>query len=86
MDDTPQIHKGQVMYFARIIPNQLYELLDVHIRTVTDTYVVGVNKRDKHAYCFDIPVEINKTLFFHRSDALDAVKEAEAHRTKTYKE
>ena len=43
----------QTMYYARIIPNQhIYDVCDVLIRTITDTYFVGMDKRTKQAFVF----------------------------------
>lgn len=45
----------QTMYYARIIPNQnIYYVCDVLIRTITDTYFVGMDKRTKTSVHFHI--------------------------------
>lgn len=69
--------KGKKMYFARILPSaNVYEVCDLTIRTVAETYFVGVDKRDKHAYLFSYN-DIDKTVFANRNDALDKVLIAE---------
>ena len=61
------------MYYARIIPNQnIYYVCDVLIRTITDTYFVGMDKRTKQAYIFTYDC-IDKTVFFNRGEASEKV-------------
>ena len=46
-------NKKDTVYYARIIPTTgIYEVCELHIRTVEDDYFVGIDKRDKHAYLF----------------------------------
>lgn len=68
------LHKGSVVYYARLIPkNHVYEVCELKIRTVEETWFVGVDKRDKHAYLLDT-ADINQTVFEKRQDALSLVK------------
>ena len=68
------LHKGSVVYYARLIPkNHVYEVCELKIRTVEDTWFVGVDKRDKHAYLLNT-ADINQTVFEKRQDALSLVK------------
>lgn len=47
------IKKGDVVYYARIMPTVgIYEVCELLVRSLYDTYFVGVDKRDKHAYLF----------------------------------
>lgn len=40
--EEANLHKGDYVYFARIIPKQgIYDVLDLKIRTVEDTYFVA---------------------------------------------
>lgn len=48
----------------------------MEVRTVTDTWFVAIDKRDKRAYLFSYN-NFEKTLFFNREDALNKVNEAE---------
>lgn len=67
----------QTMYYARIIPNQhIYDVCDVLIRTITDTYFVGMDKRTKQAFVFTYDC-IDKTIFHKRGDALQKVLDEE---------
>lgn len=69
------LHKGSVVYYARLIPkNHVYEVCELKIRTIEETWLVGVDKRDKHAYLLNT-ANINQTVFEKRQDALSLVKE-----------
>lgn len=69
------LHKGSVVYYARLIPkNHVYEVCELKIRTIEETWFVGVDKRDKHAYLLNT-ANINQTVFEKRQDALSLVKE-----------
>lgn len=72
--------KKDVIYSARIIPNVgIYEVCELTIRTVGDTWFSGVDKRDKHVYLFSNS-EIDKKIFYDRKKCLKVVKEAEKHK------
>lgn len=74
-----KLTKGQKLYYARIFDKVgIFEVIDMHIRGVYDTYFVCVENRTKHAYLFPNDV-INKTVFFNRDEALDLVLEAESN-------
>lgn len=78
--------KGNIYYYARIIPTVgIYDLLEVKIRSVYDTYFVGIEKRDKQAFLFNYS-DINKTLFEDRKIALKVVKEAEKNKKEIHYE
>jgi hypothetical protein len=75
-----QLSIGQTVYYARIMPTVgLYEILEIKIRTVDDTYFAGTEKRSKHAYLFGHS-SIGKYVFKDRKQALDLVKEAEKNK------
>ncbi len=72
-----QLKKEDRLYYARIIPKtRIYEVCEVIVRTVKDTWFVTVDKRDKRAYLFNNS-DFNKIVFEDRNVALSKVKEAE---------
>lgn len=72
--------KGDIYYYAHIIPTVgIYDLLEVKIRSVYDTYFVGLEKFSKQVFLFNYS-DINKTLFEDRKIALKVVKEAEKNK------
>lgn len=71
------INKGDKLYFARIHPTTgIYDLCDLTIRTVSDTYFVGTDKKDKRAYLFGYD-SLGETVFQDRKEALAVVQKAE---------
>ena len=77
--------KGDIVYYARVIPNILYEVCELKLRTVEDTYFVGMENKTKHAFIFNNNA-LNKNVFYDRKIALQIVKDAEKNRTKNYSE
>lgn len=76
----PQLNRKDIVYYARVIPNTgIYEVCELFVRTATDNYFVGIDKRDKHAYLFGYDA-IDSTVFINRKDALNKVKIAESNR------
>lgn len=74
------LNKKDVVYYARILPSvDIYEILELNIRTVEPTFFVGTEKDTRHAYLFGYS-NMDKTVFRIRNDALEVVKEAERHR------
>jgi len=72
-----KLKKKDVLYYARILPSvRIYEVCEIKIRTVEDTWFVGIEKREKHAFLFSYS-DIGKSIFFDRNVALDKIKEAE---------
>lgn len=72
-----RLKKKDVLYYARILPYaNIYEVCEIVVRTVEDTWFVGIDKRDKHAYFF-LNSNIGKNVFRERKDALTKVKDAE---------
>ena len=82
-----EIHKiGDIVYYARIIPTLgIYDVCELKIRTVTDTYFVGTDKRDKRAYLFSYNA-VGKCIFSNRKDAVEKVIMAEESSPKVSKE
>ena len=80
------LQKHDILYYARIFKKlDVYDVVELSVRTVRDTWFVGVEKRTEHAYTFSTDL-IGKTVFQNREDALEVVKEAEKHRIKVNNE
>lgn len=72
-----QLKKKDRLYYARIIPKtRIFEVCEVLVRTIEDTWFVAIDKSDKHAYLF-VYDDIGKILFYERKEALSKVFEAE---------
>ena len=70
------------LFYARIIPRVgIYDVLELTVRTVRDTYFTCIEKRDKHAYLFHNR-DLNIIVFKNRQDALDRVLAAEKNKPK----
>ena len=82
-----EIHKiGDIVYYARIMPTLgIYDVCELKIRTVTDTYFVGMDKRDKRAYLFSYNA-VGKYIFSNRKDAVEKVIVTEENSPKVSKE
>ena len=84
MDEIYKI--GDIVYYARIMPTLgIYDVCELKIRTVTDTYFVGTDKRDKRAYLFSYNA-VGKCIFLNRKDAVEKAIEAEESSPKVSKE
>lgn len=69
------LNKGDILYFSRIIPKTgIYDVCELYIRTVEETYFVGIDKKDKQAHIFGYD-RINEDIFDNRKDALIKYKE-----------
>ena len=80
------INKGDILYYSRINPKAgIYDLCELKIRTVTDTYFVGVDKRDKQAHIFGYNA-VNSIVFENREEALNKVKQAQKSNKETPQE
>lgn len=81
-EEYKEIKKGNIVYWARVVPNAgIYDVIDIKIRTIANSYLVGIEDKTKHAYLFNID-DLEKILFFNRKDALNLIKEAEKHKKK----
>ena len=82
-----EIHKiGDIVYYARIMPTLgIYDVCELKIRTVADTYFVGTDKRDKRAYLFSYNA-VGKCIFSNRKDAVEKAIAAEENSPKISKE
>ena len=75
MDEIYKI--GNTIYYARIMPILgTYDVCELKIRTVTDTYFVGTDKRDKRAFLLPYSA-IGEYVFMSRKDAVDKAISAE---------
>lgn len=86
------LNKSDIVYHTRILPSLgIYDLDELKIRTVTEDYFVGTEKKEKKAFLFPYS-SINETIFLNRKDALRKIKEAESNKpninisTETYYE
>ena len=71
------LKKSDIVYHARILPTVgMYDLDELKIRTIEDTYFVGVEKRNKTAFLLPYS-SIGKTVFLNRKEALQKIREAE---------
>ena len=77
-----QLTKGDIVYYARIMPSLgIFDVYDVKIRTIADTWFSGVEKRDKKVFLFPYSA-INKYVFLNRKDAVDVATNAEENNKK----
>lgn len=71
------VRKGDTVYYAQCLePVGVFEVLELKVRTVEDTWFVGIEKKEKQALLFG-KKDIDKCIFFDRKDALITVKEAQ---------
>ena len=76
------INIGDTLYYARIMPKlDVYDVYELRVRTVEDTYFSTIDKRDKKSYLFSYN-DIGKTVFINREEAVNKTKEAEKNKPK----
>lgn len=64
------LNKGDLIYWSRCMPNVgIYDVIDLKVRTVTDTYFVGIETKTKHAYLF-YNKDLDMIVFMNRKDAV----------------
>ena len=79
---TDKIKKDDIVYYARIMPKlDIYDVYELKVRTIENTYFSTIDKRDKKSYLFSYN-DIGKTVFLNRQDALNKTKEAEKNKPK----
>lgn len=72
--------KGDKVYFARILPRVgIYEVYDLKIRTVAETWFSAIDSHSKHTFLFSNK-DIENRIFYDRKDALNKVKAAEKNK------
>lgn len=80
------LERGDVLYYARALCNtDIYEVVELKLRTVRDTWFVGFEKATNHAYTFG-ENDLGRSVFTVRKDALAVVKEKEKNRKVVSKE
>ena len=77
-----KIKKNDIVYYARIMPKlDVYDVYELRVRTVENTYFSTIDKRDKKSYLFSYN-DIGKTVFFNLQEAVQKTKEAEKNKPK----
>ena len=80
-----KLNKGDILYWARIIPETgIYEVNELKVRTIEDTYFVGTEHRTKQAFLFAY-FAIDNIIFADRNKALKMAQDAEKNK-KTFDE
>lgn len=75
-----ELNKGDKVYYARIIESSnIFDVLDLTIRTVQDDWFVGIEKRDQQAFLFR-KSDIGIRIFLDRDEALNKVLDAEKNK------
>ena len=70
------------MYYSRIHHQTgIYELCELHVRTVYQDSFVGVDKDSRQAFIISYD-ECDVTVFEDRATALSVLKQAEKHKKK----
>lgn len=68
--------KGDTIYYARSVPScNIYDVCELTVRTVAETYFAGFDSASKQAFIFNYG---DDRVYQHRVDALNRVKEDEA--------
>ena len=84
MDEIYKI--GDIVYYARIMPTLgIYDVCELKIRTIADTYFVGTDKRDKRAFLLPYSA-IGEYVVIERKDAVDKAISAEENSPRVSKE
>ena len=77
MNLKEKLKVNDIVFATRIMPTLgVYDLCEITIRYVTDTWFTGVDKRDKRVYSFTLK-DYEKRIFKNRQDALRVIKCAE---------
>ena len=81
-----ELKKGDIVYYSRIMPNLgIFDVYELKIRTIEDTYFVGADKRDKNAFLLPFSA-IGEYGFIDRKDAVDKAIAAEENAPRVSKE
>ena len=71
---------GDTVYYARCFNSTgVYDLCELHVRTVYPGSFVGIDKHTKQAFLLGYN-QCDVTVFDNRDEALRIVKEAEKHK------
>lgn len=72
------VNVGDTIYYAQTLSEVgEYNILEMHVATVYDTYFACTEKRDKHRYLFKYG-DVGTCLFYDRKLALEVVNKAES--------
>lgn len=75
-----KLQKKDVIFYARILePVGVYEVEELVVRAIHDTWFSAIEKRSKRAYLFSYSA-IGTELFFDREEALQKVLDAEQNK------
>lgn len=65
------LKKGNTVFYVRDFPShETHDVLKLTLRTITDTYFVGIEEKEQHALLFSYD-DIGKTVFLTFSEALE---------------
>ena len=79
-DSKPKLK--QHVYYTQILPNVgQYNVCEIIVCTLYDTYFAGIDKHDKRRYIFNYS-DIDKVIFYDRKTALYIVNDAERNKPK----
>ena len=86
MTDTINLKKKDVLYYAQILPNVgIYNVCEMIVCSLYDTYFAAIDKREKKRYLFNYS-DIDKIIFSDRLTALTIVTDAEKNKPKVSNE
>lgn len=86
MEEEQKLHEGQMVYYARIMPTLgIYDVYDMKVSSVRDTYFAVTEKRDKRRFIFYYK-DIGNTIFTDRKTALEKAIEEESKNKKQVSE
>lgn len=75
-ENDKRLDVGTIVYYARVLPNtQVFDVHDLKIRTVSESYFVGCDTKDKNAFLFPWS-DLEEIVFTDRRKAVKYVKEA----------
>lgn len=64
------LERGQEVYYARNLRGGVFDVCDLKVRTVEDTWFTAIDKRDNTVFYFPMK-EIGESVFAYRQDALE---------------
>ena len=72
-----KIKKKDIIYYAQMMPSiPQFEVIELKVRTVSDTWFSTTENKTKHTYLFCYK-DIGGNIFFDRKECLMIVKQAE---------
>lgn len=74
--------KGQTVYYTQImVPLETFNLLELKVHTVKETWFTAIEIRTKRTYLFNM-IDLDNVVFFDRDTALAKVKDSEKNHVK----